>query len=239
MTAGPFTFLTITVQPDPWSSLPDPVSETSLPDPWQSGSQASRPAGNVKPKQRARVSVEPGGRLLAASTQKVKLNKFEQAGSDVEKIKQRRAQGCPRKGCTLEGCQAGAIPFLDLKTLCPAPRRGCIFCSLHRAVCQREASFAAGVLHWQHARLFCIFLQEACHICTTMRKYFAGQPDMRKQLGSAKKASYTYETAQATQACNNFFLELYQSAAEALPEDDKCAALGENLACRTLTPVIH
>ena len=95
--------------PDPWSSLPDPVSETSLPDPWQSGSQASRPAGNVKPKQR--VSVESGKRLLAASTQKVKLNKFEQAGSDVEKIKQRRAQGC-------EGCQAGAIPFLNLKTLC-------------------------------------------------------------------------------------------------------------------------
>ena len=42
-----------------------------------------------------------------------------------------------------------------------------------------------------------------------------------------------------------FLLELYQSAAEALPEDDKCAgpaswpALGENLSCRTLTPVIH
>ena len=68
------------------------------------------------------------------------------------------------------------------------------------------------------------------HLAPTMRKYFAGQPDMRKELGSAKTASYNYETVQATQACNNF-LELYQSAAEALPEDDKCAGPAGQLAC--------
>eukprot|EP00435_Cladocopium_sp_Y103_P022634 s1605_g5.t1 len=236
--------------PDPWQS---DLKELALPDPWgdateltgqqasrSQSSQASRPSGRQP---RTKISLGSGARLLSSATLKEKQNKFERAGSDVEQIKKRRLEPCPRKNCTLDGCKPGAIPLNDLKSLCQcfwsitAEERSHLLQSTFGENCSNEKIAQQKEYYIGSARVcFTNFCKKLATSAPTIRKYFAGQPDQRLKHGKAMKSSYAKETALATQACNNFFQELHQSAAEALPEDENCArskkssALSEDLA---------
>ena len=204
---------------DPWAQSCSPQS--SVPeDPWGHEVEESVQSSG------RHVSLDSGSRLLAESTLKTHSNSYEIAAMDTDRVRLRWAQKCPRTNCQLEGCAPRALHLKSLQDLC----RDFWSITAEERVHLLQVTYGDGTgksteYYIGSSRVcFCNFCKKLGCSQTTMRKYIAGQPDMRKKgvSGGTKWGSQERE-ALATLKCDHFFRELHQSVAECMPEDDEAA----------------
>ena len=213
------------VEDDPWSQTCS--SEALLGDnPRDELGEYSSPQSSVQQGKR-HVSLDAGSRLLAESTLKKTSNSYELSAMDPQKIRDRWAQKCPRSNCQLQGCAPRALHLKSLQDLC----QGFWSVTSEERVHLLQVIYGDGTgkgteYYIGSSRVcFCNFCKKLGCSQTTMRKYIAGQPDMRKKgvRGGTMWGSQERE-ATATLKCDHFFRELHQSVAECMPEDDEAAA---------------
>ena len=202
---------------DPWNTPAlDARNDEIEHDPWQ---QSSHPSQALKRKRF--VELQAGAKMLAAgSRDKQTFNSYEQKGMDPQIVKRRWASKCPR-GCKLPGCAKQALRLADLQDLSQNFWR----ISAQERVQLLQAQFGddpdAIPEYYIGSLRVCLanFCAKLGTSLPTFRKLIKGVPDMRgKGMKHVKE-----NMAEASTKCDHFFQELHQSAAEALPEDERCA----------------
>ena len=212
--------------PDPWTQAEHSgtnvtSSAVTIAD-WEDADDPWKPAS----KQPRKVSMLTPSLLLQRSTTKEKNTQFEAKGCGSESVKKRWLKGCPRK-CKLEGCCPKAIRLADLQALCSAFWS----ISVEERIHLLQATFGDEEKKLTKSHYFVGETRVCFHnFCAklgtsqpTMRKYIKGQPDMRTNVGRKKQNFDSVRDGRATMKCDHFFQELHQSAAEAMPEDERCA----------------
>lgn len=213
------------LEDNPWAETCSPQSSVQQ-DPWCDEVGESLQSSVPSPQRKQRVSIDTGSRLLAESTLKTHSTSYEVSAMHPDKIRYRWAQKCPRGNCQLEGCAPRALHLKALQDLCHD------FWSItsEERVHLLQVTYGDGTGKCREYYIgssrvcFCNFCKKLGCSQNTMRKYIAGQPDMRKKgVGGGATWGSQQREANATLKCDHFFRELHQSVAECMPEDDEAA----------------